>query len=119
MVILLGKYDICMNEHLVECIKKSQALHKAVSRGGRGALITLLSQTTVNNIIITIQQTMQDTMARQIEKAGIFSVQIDTTQDITTQDQCSVIVRFVTDDNIHERLVAVVKCEASTGQYFV
>ncbi len=108
-----------MNEHLVECIKRSQALHKSVSRRGRGSLITLLSKTTVNNIITTIQQTMQATMARQIENAGMFSVQIDTTQDITTQDQCSVIVRYVTDDNIHERLVAVVKCEASTGQCFV
>lgn len=116
MVILLGKYDICMNEHLVECIKKSQALHKSVSRGI--ALITLLSKTTINNIIATIQQTMQEKL-RQIEKAGMFSVQIDTTQDLTTQDQCPVIVRYVTDDNMHERLVAVVKCEASTGQCFV
>lgn len=57
---------------------------------------------------------MQATMARQIQKAGMFSVQVD-----TTQVQCSVIVRYVTDDNLHERLVAVVKCEASTGQYFV
>ena len=48
----------------------------------------------------------------------MFSVQIDTTQDITSQDQCSVIVRYVT-DVVQERLVAVVKCEASTGQYFV
>lgn len=57
MIILLGKYDICMNEHLVDCIKKSQALHKSVSREGRGALITLLSKTTVNNVITTIHQT--------------------------------------------------------------
>ncbi|KAJ8346852.1 hypothetical protein SKAU_G00282530 [Synaphobranchus kaupii] len=49
---------------------------------------------------------------------GLEAEPIDTTQDITTQDQCSVIVRYVT-NVIHERLVAVVKCEASTGQYFV
>lgn len=61
---------------------------------------------------------MQATIASEIQEAGMFSVQIDTTQDITTQDQCSVIVRYVT-NVIHERLVAVVKCEASTGQYFV
>lgn len=48
----------------------------------------------------------------------IFSVQIDTTQDITSQEQCSVILRYVT-HAIQERLLAVVKCEASTGQYFV
>ena len=46
------------------------------------------------------------------------SVQFDTTQDITTKDQCSVILRYVT-DVVHEKLVALVDCEASTGQYFL
>ena len=45
----------------------------------------------------------------------MFSVQIESTQDINSQDQCSVILRYVI-NVIHERLVAVVKCEASTGQ---
>lgn len=48
----------------------------------------------------------------------MFSVQIDTTQDITSHEQCSVILRYIT-DAIQERLLAVVKCEASTDQYFV
>ena len=47
----------------------------------------------------------------------MYSVQIDTTQDITAQDQCSVVIRYVT-NTVHERLVAVIRCEASTGQYF-
>lgn len=47
----------------------------------------------------------------------MFSVQIDTTQDISGKDQCSVILRYVT-DVVHERLVAVVSCEASSGRYF-
>ncbi|XP_064077653.1 uncharacterized protein LOC135195320 [Macrobrachium nipponense] len=48
----------------------------------------------------------------------MFSVQIDTIQDITSQDQCAVVLRYVT-DVIHERLVAVVNCERTTGEYFV
>ncbi len=48
----------------------------------------------------------------------MFSVQLDTTQDITSQDQYSVILRYVT-ETVHERLLTVVKCQASTGQYFV
>lgn len=47
----------------------------------------------------------------------MFSVQIDTTQDVSSTDQCSIILRYVT-DVIHERLVAVVDCEKSTGKYF-
>ena len=57
-------------------------------------------------------------MSSEIEQAGTFSVQIDVTRDITSQDQWSVIVRYVT-DVVQEMLVVVVKCEASTGQYFV
>lgn len=41
----------------------------------------------------------------------------DTTSDITSQDQCSVVIRHVT-DIVHERLGAVIRCEASTGLYF-
>ena len=48
----------------------------------------------------------------------MFSVQIDTTMDISCEDQCSVIIRYVT-DVVHERYVAIVNCEASTGDYFV
>ncbi|KAL0202645.1 hypothetical protein M9458_000663, partial [Cirrhinus mrigala] len=43
---------------------------------------------------------------------------IDTTQDINSQEQCSVVVRYVT-DTIHERLISIVKCKETTGQYFV
>lgn len=85
---------------------------------GRGSLITLLSKNTVNTVIHTIQSIIQENMSSEIEQAGMFSVQIDTTQDITSQDQCSVIMRYVT-DVVQERLVAVVKCQGSTGQYFV
>ena len=85
---------------------------------GRGSLVTFLSKTTVNSVIDTIQHLIQDSIAKKVREAGMFSVQIDTTQDITSRDQCSIIIRYVT-DVIHERLVAVVNCEASTGEYFV
>lgn len=48
----------------------------------------------------------------------MFSLQLDTTQDITSQDQRSVILRYVT-GVVHERLAAVLKCNSSTGQAFV
>eukprot|EP00063_Salmo_salar_P063808 XP_014038643.1 PREDICTED: zinc finger protein 519-like [Salmo salar] len=43
---------------------------------------------------------------------------MDTTQDLTSKDQCAVVLRYVT-DVVHERLIAVIDCESSTGQYFV
>ena len=124
MVILLSKYDARWKKHVTECVEKSRKNHQAglfdksghTKRGG-GSLVTFLSKTTVNSIINTIQHLIQDSIAKEVREAGMFSVQIDTTQDITSQDQCS-IIRYVT-DVIHERLVAVVNCEASTGEYFV
>lgn len=65
-----------------------------------------------------ISQLIKVTIAEEVRQAGMFSVQIDTTQDISSKDQCSIILRYVT-DVIHERLIAVVDCELSTGQNFV
>ncbi len=45
-------------------------------------------------------------------------MQIDTTQNITSQEQCSIILQYIK-NTVQERLFSVVKCEASTGQYFV
>ena len=119
LIILLGKYDVCLKEHLTECTEKSKKMHQSHSQAkGRGSAVTFLSKTTVNNVISTVQRLIQETIAKEVAESGMFSVQIDTTQDITSHEQCSVILRYVT-DTVQERLLAVVKCEASTGQYFV
>ncbi|KAK9535823.1 hypothetical protein VZT92_008178 [Zoarces viviparus] len=104
MIVLLGKYDICLKEHLTLCIEKSKQIHQSGSRGGRGALVTLLSKTTIDYIITTIQRLMKTTIAAEVQESGMYSVQIDTTQDITAHDQCSVVIRYVT-DTVHERLL--------------
>lgn len=117
LIILLGKYDVCMKEHLTECIEKSKKMHQAQGKG-RGSVVTFLSKTTVIKVISTVQQLIQETIAKEVTEAGMFSVQIDTTQDITSQEQCSIVLRYVK-DTVQERLFAVMKCEASTGQHFV
>ena len=48
----------------------------------------------------------------------MFSVQIDTTQNVTSTDQCAVVLRYVT-DTVHEKFIGVISCESSTGEYFV
>ena len=42
------------------------------------------------------------------------SVQLDTTQDVTVKDQCTIIIRYVT-DKLYERVVSVISC-TSTGR---
>lgn len=118
LIVLLGKYDVCLKEHLNDCVEKSRRLHQSSGSRGRGSLITLLSKTTVNSVIDALGHLIQESISSDVQKAGMFSVQLDTTQDTTGYDQCSVILRYVT-EAVQERLVAMVRCEASTGQAFV
>ena len=50
---------------------------------------------------------MKEEILNSVRKAGIYSVQIDSTQDITSRDKCPVILRFLR-ENVEERLLAVV-----------
>lgn len=53
VIILLGKYDVCLKEHLTECIEKSKKQHQSQARGW-GAAVTFLSNRTVNTVISTV-----------------------------------------------------------------
>ena len=84
---------------------------------GRGSLVTLLSKDAFDKVVDVISQPIKATIAEEVRQAGMFSVQIDTTRDISSRDQCSIILRYLT-DVIHERLIATVECESSTRQHF-
>jgi hypothetical protein len=122
LVVLLSKYDINLKDHLKDCIEKSKKLHDSQnsqkgSKGrGRGSLLTFLSKSTINKIIQAIGQLIARNISTEVQAAGMFSLQVDTTQDISCKDQCSIIVRYVTDNCVNERLLAVVECSSSTGK---
>ena len=50
---------------------------------------------------------MEEEISNLVREAGIYSVQIDSTQDITSTDKYSIILRFDR-ENVEERLLAVV-----------
>lgn len=115
LVILLSRYDLCLQQHISSCIEQSKKHHDTDAKG-RGSLVTLLSKDIVGKVVDALSQVIKGTISDEVREAGLFSVQIDTTQDVTSKDQCAIIVRYVT-DVVHERLVAVVNCEKSTGKY--
>lgn len=43
LIILLGKYDVCMKEHLTEFIEKIKNMHQTQAKG-RGSVVTFLSK---------------------------------------------------------------------------
>ena len=53
-------------------------------------------------------------MSNLVREAGIYSVQIDSTQNTTSTDKCSIILRFVR-EKVEERLLAFVDTHSATG----
>ena len=45
----------------------------------------------------------------------MFSVEMDTTQDVTTQDQCFIVLRCVHNGHVSERLLSLIKSTSGTG----
>ncbi|XP_065672002.1 uncharacterized protein LOC136089840 [Hydra vulgaris] len=53
-------------------------------------------------------------IAEEVQQAGIFLVQLDTTQDVTQADKCAIVLRYVT-DKVEERLIGVVDSHSGKG----
>ena len=69
----------------------------------------MLSKNTVEALSLLIRENI----ARDVRKAEMYSVQIDTTQDVTCKDQCSVLLRYVA-DQVYEKLIAILNCNSTS-----
>ena len=102
--------------HIIQNSKKPH--QKAKSSWGQGSLVTLLSKTTVNSVITVIWDKICQWISEEV--TDMFAVEIDTTQETSTQNQCTIVVRYVdSTGTIQERLLSVVKYEESTGKALV
>jgi hypothetical protein len=104
--------------YLDTVINNSQKSHDRGSKQG-GGNITFLSKITDNYVIDTINQLIKSKISSEVNNAGMYSVQLDTKQDIKTMDQCSVILRYIKNASVQERLVGVVKFTGTKGVDFV
>jgi len=96
ILMLFSKYDLTLKNHLNQTIELSKKRHDKVgSSRGRGDLISFFSKTTLNYIIDSIRELIISRIADEVNEVKIFTIQIDTTQDINVTDQCSVIIRCV------------------------
>lgn len=97
-----------LQQHVQESITKSKTQHDIEKQRAsrRGNLITLISKTSVNYIVVTTGKLIQANIAESATSIGMFTVHVDTTQDVSSKDQCSIVIRFVT-DKVHDRLIAV------------
>ncbi|OCT94381.1 hypothetical protein XELAEV_18012052mg [Xenopus laevis] len=95
----------------VECRNKKVAILRA-----RGGLVTFLSKTTINNLIILMEKMVKENISKEVKDALKYSVQMDSTEDVGVMEQCSIILRYVTDKNVHKRHIALINVRNTTGE---
>ena len=103
-VLLLAKYDNIRKYHLENVIKKCLQNKPDKDKHNRASRNTFIFQTTVNFIIAITSKLMKEEISKSFREAGIYSVRINSTQDITSTDKCSVILGFVR-ENVEKRLL--------------
>lgn len=121
ILLLLKKYDVTLNEHVDKIIKSAQdkvVRHNSSKVKGRGSSLTFISKTTVNLIIDAISILMKKSISCEVQEAEMFSVQLDTTQDVSIQDQCSIVLRYVNSKGVNEKLISIVTMKELTGKSF-
>lgn len=119
IVLLLAKYDVILNSHVKSVIDKANKNKTS----GRSQQVTLLSKTTINYIVKSISKLIKMNISNEIQEAGFYSIQIDTTQDISVTDICSVIIRYISLKNqqtseptICERAISFLSPKKTTGE---
>lgn len=59
---------------------------------------------------------VRNEIVKEVKNAGMFSAQIDSTQDISADDQCAIVLRYVVRNRAKERLVRLVNLDISSGK---
>lgn len=76
-----------------------------------------MSHESQDKLLSIMSELVRATILKDMKKAGIFSVIIDTTTNISNQDQLSFVVRFVNENGkVEERLLALEVASDGTGQ---
>lgn len=115
-----------MNEHIQNSIHLSNKRKEKelcnikngnqVHGHGRGSLVTFLSKTFVNKLILVIGQIIQNELINDIKQAKLFSIMVDSTQDVSVLDQLAICVRYVLNNEVHEKLLKLIIVYDSSGK---
>lgn len=116
LILLMAKYDEALKHHVNESIKKSkERQQKHPNSRGRGALSTFLSKSFINKLIVALGNHITLAIADDLKRAKIYSIEVDSTQDISVIEQLAVCVRYVLDGKVKERLLKLLPAKKTTG----
>lgn len=118
-------YDPVIASHIEKCYQLGKLAKEKREKSnkqskGRGSLVTFLSKTTVRKIIIIMGNLIKNKIAQDVISAGMFSLEVDSTQDIGVLDQLCKCVRYVdiknTRSKVRERFLKMVSLTSATGE---
>ena len=111
---LIAEFYPTLPAHLNKVVKLAKKGDP--KRKGLGNFVAFLSKTSVVKILKLIAEMLKEKLAKYVNDAGLFSVQMDSTTDISTHDQCAVVVRYVQEGKARERLLRLVNVSDSSAQ---
>lgn len=86
------------NSDLAAHLKKCQEKERRCTIG-RGNQLTFLSHNFINKTLLVTRKYMVKSIVSEIKRnGGFFGILMDTTQDISCQEECSVVVRYLNDN---------------------
>lgn len=102
-----------LKKHLEMCKHFENTLEKSRGRGGK---VTFLSKTFVSVVLDKICMRMKNAIVSQIGDKK-FGLLVDTTTDISSKHQMSIIVRYVSEENhVLERTLIFCEIDDTTGK---
>lgn len=128
LVMMVANYDVILQNHVKQCIEESKKhkqktiekrklVGKSTKRQyGRGSLITFLSKSFINKLIKTIATIGRNIILKDLKDSIIYSVMVDSTQDVAVMDQLAICVRYVVQGKVYERLLEMTVIDDSSGQ---
>ena len=117
-ILLISEFDVPLNSHVQKVFDKSKKRRENLKRKGkqnsrgRGNLVTMLSKSTVNKILLAILNINKSKIIQEIGEKK-FSVQLDGTQDTATVEEETIILRYVLGLEVKERLFSVYDASAA------
>ncbi|XP_060855118.1 zinc finger MYM-type protein 1-like [Metopolophium dirhodum] len=78
--------------------------------------LTFLSKSSQNSMLNCIAESIRETILKEVKAAGMYSLILDSTTDVSKLDQFAFVLRYCTNDGlIKERLICVDETVDSTG----
>jgi len=115
LCLLLSKYDPVLKSHIDQCVEIARKRRESGKTKGRGSLVTFMSKTSINRLITVIGSEIQSHIAQEANMAGMYSIQVDSTQDVSSLDQLAIVIRITTKKGAEEKLLTLVVSHDGTG----